>query len=158
MMRAESDRVKSLSLTYSLAQAHRQLHGELEEALQSENVTVEQWRVLDCLGQQGGQPMGQLAHNVLMNHPALTKLADRMVANGLIYRVADPEDQRRVLMHISNQGVSRLEHLQRLVLEHDRKIETMVGESKSAALKALLQDLTETEAVAMKRPKVKTLE
>ena len=127
------------------------MHGELEAVLQSEGMTVEQWRVLYCLEDKGGQPMGELAQQVLMNHPALTKLADRMVANGHIYRVVDPNDQRRVLVHISDTGRSALERLQRLETRHSHDIEEAFGASKSAALKALLEDLAESRRELPKR-------
>lgn len=128
-------------LSYQLARAHRKMHSDLEARLQKEGVSVEQWRVLDTLGEMGGLSMGELAERVLMNHPALTKLADRMVANGLIHRVADAADQRRVLVHLTRKGGVTADRLRALAREHDREINATFGQSKSAALRALLEDL-----------------
>ena len=48
--------------------------------------------------------MGELADAVLLNHPTLTKMIDRMVSDTLVYRVQDPNDRRKVLMFISDRG------------------------------------------------------
>ena len=42
--------------------------------------------------------MGELAEAVLLNHPTLTKMVDRMVSDALVYRVQDADDRRKVLM------------------------------------------------------------
>ncbi|MEM8813819.1 MAG: MarR family transcriptional regulator [Pseudomonadota bacterium] len=138
-----TDSSTKTSLTYNLARAHRYVHTQLEAKLQRDGMSVEQWRVLHRLAETNGQSMGSLARHVLMNHPALTKLADRMVANGLIDRISDPEDQRRVLVHITDEGRTSLERVTRTVEDHDRSLEQIFGHSKSAALTALLEDLSD---------------
>ncbi len=128
-------------LSYLVARAHRRLHAKLEDVLQVEGLSVEQWRVLEVLSEKDGCSMGELAELVLMNHPALTKLADRMVANGLIHRFIDVNDQRRVLVNNTERGGAFFERLQRRVAEHNRKLENAIGTSKAAALRALLEDM-----------------
>ena len=106
---------------------------------------MEQWRVLSALAQDSGQPMGALARNVFMNHPALTKLVDKMVANGLIHRVVDPADQRRVLVHNTDRGTALLGRLQGIVDSHQRGVEQAFGLSRTAALDILLEELAEND-------------
>jgi hypothetical protein len=48
--------------------------------------------------------MGELAELVLLNHPTLTKMIDRMVSDSLVYRVQDADDRRKVLMFSSDRG------------------------------------------------------
>ncbi len=94
--------------------------------------------------------MGALAELVLMNHPALTKMADRMVVNGLIHRAPDPQDQRRVLVYVTDRGAALYERARNRVDAHEFQLETTLGKSKSAALRALLEDLiAEKEDVAV---------
>ena len=69
-------------LFYDLAAAHRKLHVSLNHRLKELDVQVETWRVLETLSSDEGLTMGELAEIVLMNPPTLTKLVDRMVANG----------------------------------------------------------------------------
>ncbi|MBL4907460.1 MAG: MarR family transcriptional regulator, partial [Sneathiella sp.] len=55
---------------YLLAQAHRNVHLRMEKLLKREGVQVEHWRVLEVLSDREGRSMGDLAEQVLMNHPA----------------------------------------------------------------------------------------
>lgn len=128
-------------LSYMVARAHRQLHAQLESVLEIEGLSVEQWRVLAVLDEKDGCSMGELAELVLMNHPALTKLADRMVANGLIHRFVDLNDQRRVLVNNTERGSIFFMRLKGRVAEHNRKLESVIGTSRAAALRALLDDV-----------------
>ncbi len=128
-------------LTYLLARAHRRLHSGLETELQKDELTVEQWRVLEVLSDRQGRSMGSLAELVLMNHPALTKMADRMVINGLIHRAPDPQDQRRVLVYVTDRGTAHYERARHRADAHELQVEAALGKSKSAALRALLEDL-----------------
>lgn len=128
-------------LSYLVACAHRRLHYQLERSLQAEGLSVEQWRVLAVLNDKDGCSMGELAELVLMNHPALTKLADRMVADGLIHRFVDKNDQRRVLVNTTERGSVFYGRLKGRVTEHNRILEGGIGVSKSAALRALLEDI-----------------
>jgi DNA-binding MarR family transcriptional regulator len=126
--------------TYLIAKVHRFVHNKLEARLQKEGVSVEQWRVLEELGSQSGRSMGELANTVLMNHPALTKMLDRMVSVGLVHRAADPEDQRRVLVYISDRGLVLLERLRPKVRAHEEAIAEILGKSNIGGLTALLEN------------------
>ena len=48
--------------------------------------------------------MSELAEIVLMNPPAMTKMVDRMVADGLVQRQIGREDQRRVTLILTEHG------------------------------------------------------
>jgi len=133
-----SERTISDYLAYLVAQTHRKLHGDLEKNLQTEGVSVEQWRMLEVLGDRKGLSMGEIADMVLMNHPALTKMTDRMVARGLVHRAPDPQDQRRVLVYMTERGRELVDRVRSLVVEQDAALEEHLGEKGSAALRKLL--------------------
>lgn len=130
-------------LAYLLANAHRNLHLQLEQQLKAEGVQVEHWRVLEILRDQRGRSMGELAGLVLMNHPALTKLVDRMVADGLVHRVPSPDDLRRVLVFITDRGMDLLERLKPRADGHNANIARRLGKRDAASLKRLLTSLIE---------------
>lgn len=133
-----AERTLSDYLTYLVAQTHRKLHGDLERELQSEGVSVEQWRMLEVLGDRKGLSMGEIADLVLMNHPALTKMTDRMVARGLVHRAPDPQDQRRVLVYVTDRGQELVQRIRGHVEVQNTAIEERLGQKGSAALRKLL--------------------
>jgi len=130
------------NLTYLVAKMNRMLHSRLEESMQKSGVSVEQWRILNRLREHDGQSMGELARTVLMNHPALTKTIDRMVANGLVHRAPDEEDQRRVLVYLTDRGVAQLGELTRKAKAHEAETRASIGMANALALEALLEAAT----------------
>jgi DNA-binding MarR family transcriptional regulator len=94
----------SPDLAHLLSHAERRLTRRLTALLAEEGCSVEQWRVLSLTADGTGHPMTEIADHALMPAPSLTKLVDRMVADNLVYRRADPADRRRVLLHLSARG------------------------------------------------------
>lgn len=130
-------------LAYMVAHAHRTLHNDLERNLQEEGVSVEQWRMLEVLSDRKGRSMGEIAELVLMNHPALTKMTDRMVARGLVHRAPDQEDQRRVLVYVADRGLELFSRIKGRVDSQNSELEERLGARRTAALRELLGSVIE---------------
>jgi DNA-binding MarR family transcriptional regulator len=126
-------------LAYLLAQADRQVNRQLDARLRAAGVPVEQWRILKVLSDQNGSSMGYLADAVLMNHPTLTKIIDRMVSSALVYRRPDPLDGRRVLIFLSDRGTALVAELDHMAARHQAEIVRSYGDDKAAQLKHLLE-------------------
>lgn len=133
------DRKHTDGLAYLVARLHRFVHGELESRLQEHGASVEQWRVLERLAGGDGCSMGELAGDVLMNHPALTKMIDRMVSNGLIHRAPDPVDQRRVLVFVTDRGAVFTEKLRPVVADHENALNKLLGTAAAREIEATLK-------------------
>jgi DNA-binding MarR family transcriptional regulator len=127
------------SLAYLLAQANRIVSAALERLLAQEGANIEQWRVLEVLSDEQGRSMGELAQLVLMNHPALTKLMDRMVSRAWVHRTADAVDSRRVLVYITDAGLALVARLRVRVAEYHDAIDA--GDRRAEQLKRLLGTL-----------------
>jgi DNA-binding MarR family transcriptional regulator len=128
-------------LAYLLAQASREINRQLEARLRQEGVPVEQWRILKVLSDGEGHSMGDLAEVVLLNHPTLTKMIDRMVSDAMVYRAQDPEDRRKVLMYISDRGRELTRRLNSLAQSQESHIVENYGNRATADLKRLLETL-----------------
>ncbi|WP_182915379.1 MarR family winged helix-turn-helix transcriptional regulator [Rhodopseudomonas palustris] len=128
-------------LAYLLAQANREINRQLEARLRDEGVPVEQWRILKVLSDGKGHSMGELADAVLLAHPTLTKMIDRMVSDALVYRAQDPDDRRKVLMYSSERGKALTQRLNALALSQEAHIAESYGDKATAELKRLLESL-----------------
>ena len=128
-------------LAYLLAQANREINRQLELRLSKEGVPVEQWRILKVLSDGDGHSMGELADAVLLNHPTLTKMIDRMVSDTLVYRVQDPKDRRKVLMFSSDRGKALTARLNSLAMSQEAHIAESYGDKSTNELKRLLERL-----------------
>ena len=128
-------------LAYLLAQANREINRQLDARFRTEGVPVEQWRILKVLSDGEGHSMGELAEAVLLNHPTLTKMIDRMVSDALVYRRPDPKDGRKVLIFISERGRALNERLSRRANLRQAEIVEGYGDRETEELKRLLSEL-----------------
>jgi DNA-binding MarR family transcriptional regulator len=133
-------------LAYLLASANRRMHIGLAQSIAAEEVTEEQWRILQVLSDERGRSMGELAELVLMNHPALTKNIDRLVSRNLVQRAADAQDNRKVLVYISDLGLEVVSRLKISVDAHHGALEDAMGPRKVEQLKKLLKRFIEESA------------
>lgn len=132
----------ALDITLMLEQAQRRLSKELDRVLAEVGASAEQWRVLDKLSDESGRPIGELAQLLSMNPPTMTKLIDRMVAAGVVQRIVDDEDSRRVLVFITDAGLVLFGKLSQKAGEfHDGLADTL-NAREAQQLSRLLGHLT----------------
>src|SRR6478672_5933687 len=60
------------------------------------------WRCLDILGTRGPMTAGQLARAVRLTTGAVTGVLDRLEAAGLVRRVRDTKDRRKVIVEVTD--------------------------------------------------------
>lgn len=116
--------------SYAVAAAHRKLHTHLNGQLRVFGIQVETWRILETLDQTDGLTMSGLAEIVLMNPPAMTKLVDRMVADGLVQRQIGIEDQRRVTLILTDMGAELVLNVRLPASEQNDAILAQLGPEK----------------------------
>jgi DNA-binding MarR family transcriptional regulator len=136
-------------LLYLLARASHALSAEFHPRLRRLGVSVAEWRVLATLSGTGssaggtprGETVGALAAACLMQQPTTTKLLDRMERAGLVARVADPGDRRRVTVVLTEAGRRRVAGLLEAARAHEARrwpASGPLGEELKDALRRLL--------------------
>ena len=68
-------------------------------------LTLDIWIVLGVLATKPGQSMTNLADELSLNLPTVTKIIDRMVSDNLVYRKSHHRDRRRVLIFPTERGL-----------------------------------------------------
>jgi DNA-binding MarR family transcriptional regulator len=130
-------------LAWLIASAHRQMKLSLAQLTAEEGVNEEHWRILHAVSDEAGHSMSELAAQVLLNLPALTKNVDKLVSRGLVQRSADDYDSRKVLIFITDRGIKLLGRLQPGVDAHHAAIEEALGPRNAKQLKRLLERFIE---------------
>jgi MarR family transcriptional regulator, organic hydroperoxide resistance regulator len=128
------------SLHSLLNQASRRMTSELRRVAGSEGLPVEFWRVLEVLADERGRSMSELAAEIGMQMPATSKVVDRMTEVALIQRSADPADQRRVILHISDFGIQKFKALGAEMREHRSRLEASFSPQQEERLRRLLAE------------------
>jgi DNA-binding MarR family transcriptional regulator len=68
-------------------------------------------RAIELVSRQGRLPAGILARRLALTSGAMTSLLDRMGRRGFLRCTEDPDDRRRVIVHVTGEGRRRLDAL-----------------------------------------------
>jgi len=95
-----------------------------QELFERAGITFQQYNVLRILRGAGadGLPTLEIGDRMIERTPGVTRLLDRLEAKGLVQRRRSPEDRRKVLCHISPQGLELLASLDAPVTEADEMV------------------------------------
>ena len=129
--------------SYAVASTHRKLHLNLAKQLHSFGIQVETWRILETLDQTDNLTMSGLAKIVLMNPPALTKMVDRMVADGLVQRQISREDQRRITLVLTDMGLDLVQNVRQPAIKQNVEVVEQLGHEKAKLIHEALETLNE---------------
>jgi DNA-binding MarR family transcriptional regulator len=130
-------------LGYLLGQANHALFKDFETVVREAGLGSLEWRVLATLSGQPPMPVGQLALEVLSQQPTVTKLLQRLVAQGWVSLGDDPADQRRTLVAITPEGQAKASALIGLAREHEARTLAGLSPAEVQRLKEQLQILAQ---------------
>jgi DNA-binding MarR family transcriptional regulator len=132
----------ALGLLTLLIKTGRLAESRLDEALASENLTFVKWRTLEALVKANSPVcLGELAKSINCVKSNVTQLADKLQAEGIVKRVADPNDRRSILIELTGQG-SRVHQAGLKAMETTtRKLFSSSTEPDRIALRDLLGKL-----------------
>lgn len=128
-------------LSYALEAAHRSVSNSLGARLKAHGIQVTAWRVMECLDIDQRLTMGELAKRALINPPALSKLVDRMVSDGLVHRQISVTDQRQINLLLTNLGRRRMLQIRKDAEEQDRALSALLDSDNGEMLRQLLLKL-----------------
>jgi DNA-binding MarR family transcriptional regulator len=86
------------------------------------DITPEQMFILFRLHEKEGRSQTELADKVLNDHPNVTRLLDALEKRQLIARTADPEDRRKALIFLTEEGKELMARLFPVAVEERRRL------------------------------------
>lgn len=88
-------------LVYSAGFAFNRIY---RKPLQELGLTYPQYLVMVVLWENDGQSVGQICERLRLDTGTLTPLLKRLETLGMVTRKRAPEDERRVIVHLTKQG------------------------------------------------------
>ncbi|MGZ4904323.1 MAG: MarR family winged helix-turn-helix transcriptional regulator [Halobacteriota archaeon] len=73
------------------------------------DLTVPQFRVLAFVNRNEGSSLWEVAHHMGLTSPTASRLVDGLIERGLMARVVNPADRRRVKLAVTDRGSAILE-------------------------------------------------
>jgi DNA-binding MarR family transcriptional regulator len=138
--RVSDDLVELLTVT------QRRVARGVAAVLAEDGATLDGYRLLRSLDGSAGRSMGELVAALHLPAPTLTRLVDGAVDAALAYRLPDAADGRKVVVHLSGLGRSRLARLEALVSAHESALAAALGSERVATLVRALADLAAAES------------
>ncbi|MDT4830356.1 HpaR: homoprotocatechuate degradation operon regulator, HpaR [compost metagenome] len=129
------------SLTLTLLQAREAAMGFFRPLLNEHDLTEQQWRVIRLLRQHGELESYQLADLACILKPSMTGVLARLERDGMVARRKMPQDQRRVLVNLTERGQQCFVSMRSGMDANYQKIQEQFGEDKLQQLFELLNEL-----------------
>jgi DNA-binding MarR family transcriptional regulator len=143
-MSPRSERFVEGYLGYLLGQANHALFKDFEAVVRAAGLGSLEWRVLATLSEQPPMAVGQLAQEVLSQQPTVTKLLQRLAAQGWVQLADDPQDQRRTLVAITTTGQQKVAPLIAQARAHEAQTLAGLSAAEVQRLKDQLRRLAGT--------------
>jgi homoprotocatechuate degradation regulator HpaR len=132
------------SLPMSLMRAREAVMRNFTPALQAQNLSAQQWRVIRVLAEAGdGLAMSEVGERCFLLLPSLTRIAQNLESRGLIQRSAAESDQRRALLSLTEEGLSLFRVIAPQSEQRYKEITEKFGYGKLELLYELLDELVE---------------
>ncbi|MBO0780704.1 MAG: MarR family transcriptional regulator [Ktedonobacteraceae bacterium] len=133
---------KIMRLLGLLYRTERMTEARFDVKLQPVGLTCAQYHVLKVLTQAGEpMPLGQLAEKSRSVRSNATQMIDRLAAEGLVERVFDAADRRRVLAQITEEGRRRHEAGAQAVIDVEQELIEHFSQEERDQLTQLLSRL-----------------
>ena len=129
------------SLTLTLLQAREAAMGFFRPSLNQYGLTEQQWRVIRILSQYDELEIYQLAELTCILKPSMTGVLTRMEVAGIVQRRKAEQDQRRVLVTLSENGKACFRSMSQDMEENYQRLQAQLGEEKLKTLLGLLNEL-----------------
>ena len=127
---------------FAVLHAASTLETRVEEQLEEVGLSLPKLAALHHLSQSGDSlPLGQLAERLACVKSNVTQLVDRLEADGLVVRAADPNDRRSRLAVITESGKSAYERGIQIQQQAERDIFGALTKEESMALHQLLEKI-----------------
>lgn len=128
-------------LLYLLAQASAAVSTSFHAALAKQGVPVSTWRILASLYPDQHLSVSALAESCMTKQPTMTRMIDRLSAEGLVARATADDDRRRVRVSLTAMGRAKAAKLVKAARLDEATALASYSDQEQAALKDALRTL-----------------
>ena len=129
------------SLGFILNKVNMKLKNELFQRLKENDITPEQWAILNCLWEQEGITPKELADMTFKDKPNTNRILERLIIKGLVVRKTHPVVKRGFQMFLTDNGWELQEQLIPKAMQLLDKATIGMEKHKVAELKKMLNQI-----------------
>ncbi len=136
-------RETSRALPIALLRARETVMTPIREMLSELGLTEQKWRILRTLDEAGRIEQSAIAQQACLLLPSVTRITRSMQSQGLVTRIGDSQDRRRMMVEITDKGRKIIHDNIQVSNEIYQRLETRLGKHKLDQLLDLLEELRE---------------
>lgn len=129
------------SLGFILNKVNTKLKNELFQRLKENDVTPEQWAILNCLWEQEGITPKELADMTFKDKPNTNRILEKLQMKELIVRKLHPVDKRAFQIFLTDRGWALREELIPKVMQLLEEATVGIEKHKVVEMKKLLNQI-----------------
>lgn len=111
-----------LKILIGLHRVSNEFHRKTNRIVSSHGLSIGQFAVLEALFHKGDLTVGEVQEKILSTSGTISVILKNLEKRGLLMRLPDPEDKRKCILHITEEGEA-------LIQEVFPENETMILES-----------------------------
>jgi MarR family transcriptional regulator, organic hydroperoxide resistance regulator len=138
-------------LPYLMAQAAWLISGRFQRHLATKGIRFSVWRLLASLVGTAGLTIGELADELLLQQPTVTRIVDRLAGDGLVARKSSPHDRRRVIVVLTARGRNLVAGLIKEAVQHQNEMLAAYSKSEIELLFRVMRNVLGRNGAAMER-------
>ena len=131
---------------YLIGHVDHRYSARMAATLSTQKISRPKWRCLLCLSKKNGQSISEIAEITLIERSTLSRVVDRMAADGLLRRQPRRSDARITEVHITAKGRLMLNEVLRVAsAQYARTVDGLSAseiDSLCRTLKKMLENLT----------------
>ena len=135
----------SRALPIALLRARETVMTPIREMLNEIGITEQKWRILRTLHELGRLEQSAIADHACLLLPSVTRITQSMEANGLVTRIPDTKDKRKMMVEITRAGNDIITSNTPASNAIYQKLENDMGIEKVEQLLDLLEELQSTD-------------
>jgi len=126
---------------------HKNLLSGFRPETDPEGLNRTHWRALMHITESGAECMKGVGRHVGLEAGSFTPVADRLIEEGLVERIPDPADRRRILLRATSSGKSAVKEMKRTMKEHYVHKLSFLNESQLQDLAAAMVTVREINSI-----------
>lgn len=134
-------------LGYWLRLVSNQVATSFARRLADADVTVAEWVVLRVLAARSGVTPSHLSDTLRMTRGAISKLAERLIAKGLVLRTESSVDARMHTLALSARGRRLVPRLAAAADDNDRHVFGVLSAGERETLRRILEKLADLHGI-----------
>jgi DNA-binding MarR family transcriptional regulator len=104
-------------------------------------ITIDQWLVIKCVLENPTITQHELSELVFKDNASVTRIIDLLIKAGYLEKETNPEDRRKLKLHVTKSGEAIIKNVQEIVLQNRSKALKDVNQEELEIADAVLRKI-----------------